>query len=149
VHNSETVPSILQRFIPEAEEADERQACFKNNSCGHRVSSSLHQKCLRCTKQRRFCLPQNCTEDERNQREFAQRVKSSIVHYSIAEVEIAHRCQVYLQAKSRCSGVSSNLAKKCLRCTKYNRYCLPQNCTKEERKQGEYARRTKRQTPKG
>jgi len=62
VHNSETVPSIMQRSILEAEEADRWQACFEDKCCCHGVSFNLHQRCLRCTKQRRCCLPQNCTE---------------------------------------------------------------------------------------
>jgi len=95
------------------------------------VSPLLEEKCANCAEGELFCIPQTCTKEEINQRKAVQSKRKRAPLIKRATMMAEKKCQACFNNRASCSGASSALEERCVRCEKKKLHCIPRGCTEE------------------
>lgn len=95
------------------------------------VSPLLEEKCANCAEGELFCIPQTCTKEEINQRKAVQSKRKRAPLIKRATMMAENKCQACFNNRASCSGASSTLEERCVRCEKRKLHCIPRGCTEE------------------
>jgi hypothetical protein len=107
------------------------QACLRYEYRGSGVSPLLEEKCANCAEGELFCIPQTCTKEEINQRKAVQSKRKRAPLIKRATMMAEKKCQACFNNRASCSGASSALEERCVRCEKKKLHCIPRGCTEE------------------